>query len=118
MSYPYLTGNPCTLLTSKAADETFSSVWDLGVVCDRIAMQINVIAAGALGAGVVQLLGSLDGHTFDVTPICASGSLAAKTSATPVFVYTVDKPVRYIKARIETAVTDGTVTVIGAAVTP
>lgn len=100
MSRYLLAENPCKLLDDAVTDETFSDVLDLGGVMDMFTLQVNHSAN--LTGGVVQILGSLDGVNFDATPVIASGALSG---VGPTFVYAKEKPVRYLKARIETVVT-------------
>lgn len=92
-------------LVAASSDETFSASLDMGQVCTSWALQVNPSAA--LSAGVVMLELSLDGVNF-VTNQATSGALSGAGS---VLVFAVDKPARYARARIETAVAGGTVTV-------
>lgn len=93
-------------LVAQSTDETFSAALDMGQVCTSWTLQ--VVKNGAVSAGVVHLQLSLDGVNFSSTEAVSSGALSG---AGTVLAFAIDKPARYARARIETAIADGTVTV-------
>jgi hypothetical protein len=103
MTFPTQFSDNVASLAGASAVNTVGAVADAGEVRANSAMV--VVTSAGVTAGAVQLQGSLDATNW--FPLGAAVTTNAASTVFPVFV--ASSPTRYVRAKVTTAITGGTV---------